>query len=103
MTAIDHTQATNRQDTSRALRWTVGSFTAVIGVSVVAGVAAALFGGSLTDLGSGAGGLYGIPALLTTATAFAAGLREEQIALAAFTRLLQDEQDALIQGDTERL
>ncbi len=72
MTAIDHTQATNRQDTSRALRWTVGSFTAVIGVSVVAGVAAALFGGSLTDLGSGAGGLYGIPSLLTTATAFAA-------------------------------
>lgn len=41
----------------------------MIVVSVVGGLVAALFGGSFTDLGSGAGGLYGIPLLLTTAIA----------------------------------
>lgn len=54
---------------SRWLRWTVRSFTTVIGVSLTAGIAAATVGGPLTDLGSGAGGLFGIPTILTTAIA----------------------------------
>lgn len=50
----------------RRLRWTIRAFVVVIGVSVVGGVAAAAIGGPLTGLGSGAGGLAGIPSLLTT-------------------------------------
>lgn len=50
---------------SRSLRWTVRSLVIVIAVSVVAGAAAAIIGGPLTDLGSGAGGLFGIPSMLT--------------------------------------
>ena len=42
------------------------SFAAVIIVSLIGGIAAALVGGSLSDLGSGAGGLFGIPSILTT-------------------------------------
>jgi len=38
-----------------------------------------------------------------SAAGFASGLRDEQVALAAFADLLQAEQDALVQGDTERL
>jgi flagellar biosynthesis protein FlgN len=38
-----------------------------------------------------------------SAAAFAAGLQDEQAALIAFTGLLQAEQDALVQGDTDRL
>jgi len=38
-----------------------------------------------------------------SATVFVAGLQEEQIALVAFTGLLQAEQDALVQGDADRL
>jgi len=38
-----------------------------------------------------------------SAAGFAAVLRDEQAAVAAFTELLQAEQDALVQGDTERL
>lgn len=51
---------------SRGVRWTITLFGVVIVVSLAAGLAAALFGGSLTDLGEGAGGLNGVPALLTT-------------------------------------
>lgn len=47
------------------VRWTIRTLIAVIAVSVVAGVAAALIGGSLTGLGSGYGGLDGYPSLLT--------------------------------------
>ena len=46
---------------------TVRSLAVVITVSLVGGIAAALVGGgSLRDLGSGAGGLFGIPSILTT-------------------------------------
>ncbi len=38
-----------------------------------------------------------------SAAVFAAGLQDEQTALADFTVLLKAEQDALVQGDTERL
>jgi hypothetical protein len=53
----------------RSLRWTIRSLSVVIVVSLVGGIAAALVGGSLTELGSGAGGLFGIPSILTTAIA----------------------------------
>jgi flagellar biosynthesis/type III secretory pathway chaperone len=39
----------------------------------------------------------------TSAAVFVAGLQDEQIALVAFTGLLQAEQDALVQGDADRL
>ena len=42
-------------------------------------------------------------ATAASATAFAAGLSREQAALAAFNELLQAEQEALVQGDAERL
>ena len=51
---------------SRSLRWTTRSLTIVIVASLIGGVAAAALGGSFTDLGSGAGGLFGIPSALTT-------------------------------------
>ena len=54
---------------SVSLRWTVRSLSIVIAVSLIGGVAAAALGGSLTDLGSGAGGLFGVPSLLTTVIA----------------------------------
>jgi flagella synthesis protein FlgN len=38
-----------------------------------------------------------------SAAVFVAGLQDEQIALVAFTGLLQAEQDALVQGDADRL
>jgi hypothetical protein len=56
---------TNIKNRSRSLRWTVLLLTIVIGVSLIAGIAAALVGGALTDLGLGAGGLFGAPAPLT--------------------------------------
>jgi flagellar biosynthesis protein FlgN len=37
------------------------------------------------------------------AAVFVDGLRDEQIALAAFTGMLRSEQDALVQGDADRL
>lgn len=52
--------------TPRSLRWTIRSFVVVIAVSLLGALASALVGGSLTDLGSGAGGLFGIPSILTT-------------------------------------
>lgn len=51
---------------SRSLRWTIGSLVIVVAASLTGGIAAAIAGGSLTDLGSGAGGLFGIPSILTT-------------------------------------
>lgn len=59
---------------ARGLRLTLGSFTIVIAVSLVGGIAAALVGGPLSDLGSGAGGLYGVPSLLTTLIALLAAI-----------------------------
>ena len=56
------------------LRWLVHLLFVVIGVSVVAGIAAAAFGGSFANLGSGFGGLYGVPALLLTLLALGVGI-----------------------------
>ena len=44
----------------------------IIGVAVVGGVVAALLGGAFTDLGEGAGGLWGMPSLVTTMVALVA-------------------------------
>jgi hypothetical protein len=43
-------------------------------VSVVGGLAAALIGRGFTDLGDGAGGLFGVPSLLLTLVALVLGL-----------------------------
>jgi len=56
------------------VRWLVRALFVVIGVSVVAGIMAAVFGGALTDLGSGFGGLYGLPALVLTLLALGVGI-----------------------------
>ncbi|MGK2948587.1 MAG: hypothetical protein ACSLFP_08425 [Acidimicrobiales bacterium] len=48
------------------LTWTTRSLVVVIVISVIAGVMAAALGGGFTDLGSGAGGLFGLPSILTT-------------------------------------
>ena len=56
------------------LRWLVRLLFVVIGVSVVAGIAAAAFGGAFANLGSGFGGLYGVPALLLTLLALGVGM-----------------------------
>ena len=56
------------------LRWLVRLLFVVIGVSVVAGIAAAAFGGGFANLGSGFGGLYGVPALLLTLLALGVGI-----------------------------
>ncbi|MGI9624119.1 MAG: hypothetical protein ACR2PK_14890 [Acidimicrobiales bacterium] len=49
--------------------WLIWTLTIIIVVSLVAGIAAASIGGSLSDLGSGYGGLYGLPAMLLSALA----------------------------------
>ncbi|MFZ9042097.1 MAG: hypothetical protein ACO225_10510 [Ilumatobacteraceae bacterium] len=46
------------------MRLTSESLAVVVSVSVVMGLAAALVGGPLTGLGSGFGGLYGLPAMI---------------------------------------
>ena len=51
---------------TRVLRGTIWSFTVVIIIALFGGIAAAMIGGPFTDLGSGAGGLFGIPSILTT-------------------------------------
>ena len=56
------------------LRWLLRLLFVVIGVSVVAGIAAAAIGGSFANLGSGFGGLYGVPALLLTLLALGMGI-----------------------------
>ncbi len=50
------------------------SITLVVVVAVVAGIGAAALGGSLADLGSGYGGLWGLPALLLTLIALVLGV-----------------------------
>ena len=60
---------THSQDHSPGLRWTTRSMTVVIVVSLIGGIAAAVAGGPLTNLGSGAGGLFGFPSILTTLVA----------------------------------
>ena len=64
----------NRSGLPRIVRWMILSLTVVIVISVVAGVAATVVGGSLTRLGDGFGGLYGAPALLLTFIAFVVGV-----------------------------
>lgn len=56
------------------VRLMTATVTVVIVVSVVAGIGAAALGGSLTDLGSGYGGLWGVPALLLTFAALILGV-----------------------------
>lgn len=63
---MEGTTRTRAVPDSRSLRWTIASLTIVIAVSLAGGIAAAVAGGSLTDLGSGAGGLFGVPSILTT-------------------------------------
>ena len=46
----------------------------IIVVSVVGGLADALIGRGFTDLGDGAGGLFGVPSLLLTLVALVLGL-----------------------------
>ena len=48
----------------RIVRWAIRITAGVIAVSFIAGVAAAALGGSFTQLGSGAGGLYAVPSLV---------------------------------------
>ena len=64
----------NRSGLPRIVRWMILSLTVVIVISVVAGVAATVVGGSLTRLGDGFGGLYGAPALLLTFIALMVGV-----------------------------
>lgn len=77
MTERDDQNTTSTPDrasairSTRSLRWTIRSLVVIICVSVTAGAAAAIFGGELTKLGSGAGGLYGLPSMLTTLVALA--------------------------------
>ena len=66
MSTTDEPNSKRPQASSRILGWTTWSLTTVVIISLSAGIAAALFGGILTDLGSGAGGLFGIPSILTT-------------------------------------
>lgn len=56
------------------VRWAIRTATIVVGMSLVGGLAAAVVGGPLTDLGSGAGGLFGVPSLLLTVAALAIGI-----------------------------
>ncbi len=63
-----------QQELPGILRLMTMTITIVVVVSVVAGIGAAALGGSLTDLGSGYGGLWGLPALLLTFTALILGV-----------------------------
>lgn len=56
------------------VRLLTASATVVVVVSAVAGTVAAALGGSLTELGSGFGGLWGVPALLLTFIALVLGI-----------------------------
>lgn len=62
-----------QRELPRIVRLMMATITVVIAVSVVAGIGAAAIGGSLTDLGSGYGGLWGVPALLLTFVALILG------------------------------
>ena len=56
----------------RSVTSIVGVLTVVVLVSLVGGLVAAVAGGSLSDLGDGYGGLYGLPSSTTTLVALAA-------------------------------
>ena len=62
------------EGTPTSLRWLMWLLAIVIGASLAGGVAAALVGRGLIDLGSGAGGLLGVPSLLLTLAALILGL-----------------------------
>ena len=55
----------------RSVVWIVRVMTIVVAVSVTGGLIAAIAGGSWSDLGSGYGGLYAFPAMITTLVALA--------------------------------
>ncbi len=58
----------------RIVRWAIWITAGVVAVSFIAGVAAAAVGGPLTQLGSGAGGLYAVPSLVLDLTAVFIGV-----------------------------
>ena len=58
---VDRPTAGSGDGHARLVLWLLW---AIVGLSFVAGAAAMAFGGSFTGLGSGAGGLYGLPAIL---------------------------------------
>lgn len=58
----------------RIVLWVVRVLWVTVGFSFLAGAAAVVFGGRLTDLGSGFGGLYGLPAMLATLAAVGLGV-----------------------------
>ncbi len=62
------------QSNSRLVRWLVRALFVITGVSAVAGIAAAAIGGPFADLGSGFGGLWGVPALLLVLLALGVGI-----------------------------
>jgi len=49
-------------------------FWVIIAISLIVGLAAAILGGSLSELGSGPGGLFGLPAMLLTLIALFVGV-----------------------------
>lgn len=63
---------------SRRLPGIVGALNAtfmlVVGVALIAGITAAVLGGSFSRLGGGYGGLWGVPALLLTFSALVFGV-----------------------------
>ena len=70
----------DRAGTPRTLLWMVRLLTIIIGASLAGGIAAAVSGGGLTDLGDGAGGGFGLPSLLLTVVALVLGLPAAVIA-----------------------
>lgn len=69
MTTTKRKRETASESATRWVHWTLVSISVVVSISLAGGVAAAVFGGSLTGLGDGAGGLYGLPSLATTVIA----------------------------------
>lgn len=83
-------------DVPRTGRWTVKGLTVVIGVSVAAGLAAAAVGGPLTRLGSGFGGLFSVPAMLTAMIALGVAMPAALIAARQAGRLHRRLGDAAV-------
>lgn len=64
----------DQQALPRSAQLLMVTVSVVIVISVLAGIVAAVLGGSLTNLGSGFGGLWGVPALVLTLTALVLGV-----------------------------
>lgn len=63
----------SRTGDSVLLRWMLRTIAIIVVVSGVAGIFAVAVGGFMNELGSGPGGLYGIPSLLLTLVALGVG------------------------------